>query len=52
MEVTSITWTEYGGRVGLKLSARLTADFVVAGISELDDMETSVQLRTAARLAF
>ena len=50
--VTSVAWAEYGGRVGVKVSSQLTADFSFAGVSDPSDMNTSAQLRAAARLAF
>jgi probable HAF family extracellular repeat protein len=50
--VTSATWAEYGGRVGFKLSPQLTADFFVAGVSGLEGIGTSAELRAAARLTF
>ena len=52
MGVTSVAWAEYGGRVGLKLNHRLTADFIAAGVSGFDGMGTSAQFRAAGRLAF
>ena len=50
--ITSLTWAEYGGRVGVKVSSQLTADFTFAGVSDLAELNTSAQLRVAARWAF
>jgi hypothetical protein len=50
--LTSITWAEYGGRVGFKFTQQITADLFFAGVSDLDGMGTNAQLRAAARLTF
>ena len=50
--ITSVSWAEYGGRVGVKVGSQLTADLSFAGVSDLTEVNTSAQFRAAARWAF
>jgi probable HAF family extracellular repeat protein len=50
--LTSMTWAEYGGRVGLKLSPQFAADVLIGGVSGSGGMGTTAHVRVAARMAF
>ena len=46
------TWAEYGGRLNFVLSPQIAGDVTLAGVSGFEGMETALQVRAGASLAF
>jgi hypothetical protein len=46
------TWAEYGGHLNFALGPELAGDLSFVGVSDLEGMETALQFRAAASLAF
>ena len=46
------TWAEYGGHLNFAIGQQLAGDPSLVGVSDLDGLETALQVRAAASVAF